>query len=87
MQWLPIESAPKDGTMILLADRLDRHSPYVGWWDDKTDGPKYPWKFIDGNNLFQVDEEGDRWLLEPNGARPGNFTHWMPLPEPPQSDA
>jgi len=32
--WLPISKAPRDGTIVLLADKLN--NIYVGYWSDKT---------------------------------------------------
>lgn len=69
-KWQPIETAPKDGTEILLCT-FDMDGYYskevtIGYYDD--DGSNYCWKaFIDD------------WGRCNNGL----FTHWMPLPEPP----
>jgi hypothetical protein len=63
-QWRPIETAPKDGTAILLGHEC---AAFSGWWDDE-----YEW--VDGEtSMF-----GDLTSYEP--------THWMPLPQPPQSE-
>ena len=73
MEWQPIETAPKDGTEILLTDGAFTH---CGRWYDKNN-PKYPWKFLD----FTY-----RWKDELNGWQDNKYgpTHWMPLPEPPK---
>lgn len=65
MNWLPMTSAPKDGTMILLA------CPYrveIGKWDDckYSSFPRPYWK---RNSVFGVKYERDN---QP--------TAWMPLP-------
>jgi hypothetical protein len=69
-EWRPISTAPKDGTIIVLAQRYD---VVAGRWDS-AENERYPWRFldntIDGLNGY---EEGAR-----------GPTHWMPLPEPPQ---
>lgn len=69
MEWQPIETAPKDGTPVLLtiAGRPlepdeDAHCA-VGRWSDDAWGEE-DWCM----------DAGDFW----SGA-----THWMPLPEPP----
>ena len=68
--WQPIETAPKDGTPVLVAWR-ERRRPSIMWRQEKS---VYP-AFHNG----QVDRCGtpvqyaEEW-----------FTHWMPLPEPPQ---
>lgn len=77
-EWQPIETAPKDGTRVLVygtyqwEDYLDRQQTgavtayYIAadFWDDEDIG----WVLISTNPYR------DR-------AQP---THWMPLPEPPR---
>ena len=74
MTWQPIETAPKNGTRILVYFRDmgvhavlwtdfdgDSDSEYAGWYvDDNKNGP-YPLR----------------------GYIAGDDTHWMPLPEAP----
>jgi hypothetical protein len=68
MKWEPIETAPKDGRVILGW----RFYPVViKWTGDKT----FPWEAIQlGSMPFFSNAfcDGDQSL-----------THWMPLPEPP----
>jgi hypothetical protein len=70
-EWRPIETAPMDGTHVLLFGRQDPHTevnivgPFVfsGYWDK-----------IDGSWC----SAGSTWT--------GPFydaTHWRPLPDPP----
>jgi hypothetical protein len=68
MNWLPIESAPRDGTVILgleIQSLLgeDRIRLPIHWEDDDW---RLAWTC---------------WADETDGF---NATHWMPLPEPPQ---
>jgi hypothetical protein len=70
MQWQPIESAPKDGSAVLLCDfsegtyrTTEYPSVVVGWWDDGE------WR-----------DMGDIGCCGQYNYDP---THWMPLPEPP----
>ena len=67
--WQPIETAPKDGTNVLLVNRKGNMATglwrgrgvMAGWWLRGGNGP----------NVFFNDHHGP--------------THWMPLPAPPQS--
>jgi len=87
--WQPIETAPRDGTEILIAIGSDYigsafyavvaiGSDYIGsafYADDDSD--PYPWKFFDRNGIKPL----------ANGIRDDRMgpTHWMPLPAPPSS--
>ena len=75
--WQPIETAPKDGTIILLCRTTGKREPEVypgAWCPDETEEAEYPWLFWERLNKQQV---------KPNGWADGIPTHWMPLPEPP----
>lgn len=72
MKWEPIETAPKDGSRILVfgpmedGDELRPDPPCtdVGMWDDFD----------------------HKWMVE-NVSALGTYcraTHWMPLPPPPE---
>jgi hypothetical protein len=71
MTWQPIETAPKDGSLIVLAD-------YSGFRERGKDGM---WIATGCWLAPESDLEKGRWwdrieyLYTP--------THWMPLPEPP----
>ena len=67
--WKPIETAPTDGTRILVADRnaaggwveaARYHGDYGGWWMVNTD----PTDYYDGQVYPTV---------------------WQPMPDPPSS--
>jgi len=69
-RWLPIETAPKDGTrLILFAYDLVT----IGHWEDRAGhpggGPDYRHVWVDEDNGYPMDEP----------------THWQPLPKPPVS--
>jgi hypothetical protein len=71
-EWRPIETAPKDGTAILIwptkrefNQRNDNLISYVVRWNDREQG----W----------IEAEGEEY----DSFSP---THWMPLPEPPTED-
>ena len=74
--WQPIETAPKDGTQILLFCPVKRHEShpanfiFVGWWFSSS-------KEID-----------DGWRAD-QGWFPSEWlpvTNWMPLPPPPKTE-
>jgi hypothetical protein len=70
-EWRPIETAPKDGAMILLAsaDWVD-----TGCWRKELNGAD-----DEGWTCFQIES----WAYEEYAYCIPDPTHWMPLPEPP----
>ena len=71
--WQPIETAPKDGTSILVTIFHDDGSYWgqdIVWWDDWT-------KFwaSGGYDWMKVKYDDTE-----------NITHWMPLPPPPKKE-
>lgn len=84
-EWQPIETAPKDGTTIImwhgksgLKDRV-----VVGAYDASA---HYPWRFL--NNPFPLcDREHDGGGDGMSNAFTTEPTHWMPLPKPPAGEA
>ena len=81
-EWQPIETAPKDGTHVMLS-RGDRVT--LGNWESViSTSPEY---HANGTYLGQF-EDGNSW--EGWMSWDGGFceetppTHWMPLPEPPK---
>ena len=71
MEWMPIDSAPKDGTKILL---LRETGPVVGLWkEDKYSNKPKPYWDHDKVRLFGI-----------HNARNFPPTHWQPLPPPPE---
>jgi hypothetical protein len=73
MTWQPIETAPRDGTPMLVWIRFE--SDPAGFiavckW---VEHPRYPWKPTD------TDASGAYATRGP--------THWMPLPDPPATEA
>lgn len=77
MNWQPIETAPKDGALILFWDELSGYE--VGYWGeckdylaDDDDSVIIGW--TDGMNPIVGDGEN----FQPS--------YWMPLPPPPQEN-
>ena len=52
--WRPIESAPKDGTQVLLVDDAPTPEAVIGYWDENTD-----WRHVPGE-----------WPLSPTHWQP-----------------
>jgi hypothetical protein len=73
MTWQPIETAPMDGTNILLTPG-DDYRIVVGWGH----GPSRTFRSMEGE-LDGGCECCGTWVSA-KAIRP---THWMPLPDPP----
>lgn len=71
MSWLPIETAPKDGTRVILWDGEEVRTGGCRWesWYNEWVEAVVPVGYENG--VSAVD----------------NPTHWMPLPEPPGNAA
>lgn len=77
--WLPIESAPKDGTHILVMYmHIDTQCVFNAFWINQED-----WMQDDQEGWWSYQHsEVSRIKLE-DFMTP---THWMPLPSPPEGD-
>jgi hypothetical protein len=75
MEWQPIETAPKDGTRVLLAAP---GGVYIGWW---TDDAQFG-QFACGTG-WQIFDSEDSWYSF--GIK--DATHWMPVPATPHLTA
>lgn len=73
MEWQPIETAPRDGTPILMFVRTPPPSVLTG--------AGIP--FVIGELWHSEDEEVE--IVGPFGEV-AIATHWMPLPSPPQGE-
>ena len=69
MEWQPIDTAPRDGTRILLAWAGSEVTE--GYW--MGDSSRNYWGVV---GWFSIDED----VLT---SRPSRPSHWMPLPQPP----
>ena len=85
MEWKPIESAPRDGTHILLFGGVPDHESdeydtmRKVWWEGlerPVSGYWKEWLGIEGWRYCSYDSGYYGVYLNP--------THWMPLPAPPE---
>lgn len=67
-EWQPIETAPKDGTRILLAGKHGVVPMIVGYWEASCQ----VWVY----DFFEREDEFFEIVRQP--------TDWMELPEPPE---
>ena len=67
--WQPIETAPKDGTPMLATLEVNSLCG-VKWWQTDV--------------VFCDDETGEIHNDCDFGWRLDDYSHWQPLPEPPQ---
>lgn len=77
MNWQPIETAPKDGSWLMGAEKD---------WNEDGRG-KYDWTYF----MIQWSIHTDRWLYYragecwyPLDLESVNLTHWSPLPDAPK---
>ena len=79
--WMPIESAPKDGTEVIVCG-LDMGSAITSIWFEKDEfrdyGPEGGWCYPSYHNGGSLYEGVD--VIEPQP------THWRPLPTPPKGE-
>lgn len=82
MNWQPIETAPKDGTEVVLWGRDWR--PFIGMWKIN---PRIVLAHKKGESLHLAesyfgdrDEMDDYEMADPSMA----MTHWLPIPETPK---
>ena len=74
-RWRPIETAPKDGTRVLLAEPFEGgFEMSVGWWRSYIN---------DSDDAGWMDGTVQNWAYEENTIL--QPTHWMPLPPIPSS--
>lgn len=73
MEWRTIETVPKDGTRIMLANR---HGIWMAEYC-----PVYPSGYRPDDPWFSVMLNHDHIQRTGRHDKP---THWMPLPEPPE---
>lgn len=81
MEWQPIETAPKDGSQILIA-AMDNFLT-VGYWNER----EYIWSIPSDVETQKAGVRHFRKAFNSDGDILEIYfpTHWMPLPEPPKN--
>lgn len=91
--WREIESAPMDGTTVLLycpkgdGSTGSTYRVTAGFWDT-GEGYIKEHRDLDGRYLGQDEQEPWEWWLTLDGGFSEETmmpTHWMPMPSPPSS--
>lgn len=75
MEWQPIETAPKDGTdVIVMYMHINTQIVHNAFWNDYEDADKdeIGWWSYEHSEVSRI--KLDDWMSP---------THWMPLPAPP----
>lgn len=75
-EWQPIETAPKDGTLILVYEPVRQYAEagiYMVSWDREYPYQPKTWCIV----YSEQDEQGGCATVD-------WATYWMPLPEPPK---
>jgi hypothetical protein len=76
--WQPIETAPKDGTLVLLFTKRKEYSRVqIGSFREDD--------FVPGEPMFFADDYDD-FSTGYCSTPLDDATHWMPLPEHPPSE-
>lgn len=79
MEWKTIDSAPKDGTIILIGSNRPGWV-YAAYWGLANDvascdaNSSYPWVFLDEENGINLNMDNEKY----------GPTHWMEFPKAPQ---
>lgn len=79
-EWFPIESAPKDGTSVLLCKAVDADGKPIDW----TENMKTAQVFVQVAAWW-----GDEWIVYCSSVNEPHLyfdpTHWMQIPLPPST--
>ena len=78
-EWMPIETAPKDGTQILVARAGEEIGMGAVEIVDWCVMENWHWEQV-GDDLYRKVKDAPSEFWNGNGHR---ATHWLPLPAPP----
>lgn len=86
--WYPIESAPKDGTLIQAKIPGHGSDNIIFWMDGLRDSEDLAcggWAFAhEDQEPPDCWTDGVCWEVNEDGESSAKPTHWTPLPPPPQ---
>lgn len=77
MEWKPIETAPRDGNVIIGFEPIYGGLVSQVWWCDIFNR----WESLHNDYPMRQCVDEQHYIFECNP------THWMPLPEPPEIGA
>lgn len=82
--WYPIESAPRDGTSILVYTESD--GIFEAWFEVPKKEYLHDWGFEYSGSVWVCLDDKFRVIAEcnENGYHDYPITHWMPLPNKPE---
>jgi len=78
--WQPIETAPKDGTEIILTNGV---AVSQGWWMH-VEGGITEHRDLDGRYIGQDEDDGYIGWWDVGGGMLPEPIYWQPLPAPPE---
>lgn len=78
MKWQPIETAPKDGTKVLIVND-EGAIDVAGYFEQWNESKEFVRTAKDGDVYRTLREECGYWCTDTAYCP----THWMPLPEAP----
>ena len=80
MKWRPIETAPRDGTAVMLCWAIDANGNPIDWTRD----PRTAGVFVQVASWWEGE---NAWVVYCSMVQDPSLhfdpTHWMPLPAPP----
>lgn len=74
--WQPIETAPKDGSTVMLFEQYESEPFFGYWWEGRS-----RWRA----STTHYDTDGNACVIDRVYSE--GVTHWMPLPPPPSAQA
>lgn len=77
-EWQPIETAPKDGSLLLLKEKWE-DEPFIGQWVSSAYGGKW------AASRTHYDTDGNACVID--RVYSDGVAHWMPLPPAPKEQA